>query len=35
MTYTRAPCVVEPKAGGIYRILDGYISGEFKNLVES
>lgn len=32
MQYTRAPCKVEPRVGGEYRLLDGKIQGEFKSL---
>ena len=34
MQYTRAPCKVEAKEGGEYRILDGRIQGEFRQLVQ-
>lgn len=32
MQYTRCQALIEPKVGGSYKILDGQISGEFKNL---
>jgi hypothetical protein len=29
MQYTRAPAVVEPKEGGVYKIMEGRIEGVF------